>query len=283
MKRTKITPELEQSIIRDYQEGLSSLKIKDKYGVNPTTVFNILKRNGLSGRSNSINSRKYFCNEDFFEVINTEEKAYWLGFVYADGWISKQQYADYFGVSLSTVDKEHLYKLKDHMDSTYKVHNYKHDTSFKDGTEYSVYKVCSRKLVSDLIDKGVLEQKTDIVEAPSFLDEKFIPSFLRGYFDGDGSFSYHKSKRNKNIYGLKILGTEAFLDFINDYIEKHAGFRIPRYSKRREHQTVKCYELNGKKRCEAFLDIIYKDANVYLDRKYEKYVLFKQGKLAQSS
>ena len=276
MKRTRITKEMETNIVSDYQSGLSSVKLADKYGINPSTVFNILKRSGLSARSNSINSRKYICDYDYFENVDTEEKAYWLGFIYADGWISKQKYGDYFGITLSTKDIDHLHKLKESMQSTYNINSYVHDTDYKDNTEYSVYKVCSKKVVADLIDKGVFENKTDIIEPPKGVPHNLVRHFIRGYFDGDGSFSYFVSNKNKNMYQVKILGTESLLDYINDFVDDSLGFRIPRYFKRRDHQTVMSYELSSKKRAMAFLDFIYKDATIYLDRKYDKYISLKQ-------
>lgn len=271
-KRIKVTSEMEKEIIKDYQDGLSTLKIKEKHGISPTTTTKLLRKNGIEPRSNSVNSRKFFCDENYFEKIDTEEKAYWLGFTYADGWISKQKYGDYYGLTLSTDDSEHLYKLKKSMNSTYEIHHYVSDTAYKKETKYSVYKVCSKKIVSDLIKNGVYENKTNIVNAPPDLDNSLVPSFIRGYFDGDGSFYHYVSNQNKNIYGVKILGTEDLLDFINSYVFKELGFRINRYYKREEHQTVSSYELIGRKRCESFLDLIYKDASIYLDRKYEKYI-----------
>lgn len=276
MKRTVITKEMEENIIKDYQSGLSSIKLSDKYSINPSSVFNVLKRNGLSARSNSINSRKYDCNHDFFESIDTEEKAYWLGFIFADGWISKQQYGEYFGITLSTKDVNHLYKLKTSMGSTYKVNSYQNDTPYKDDTQYSVYKVSSKKIVADLVDKGVFENKTNIIEPPKGVPEKLIRHFIRGYFDGDGSLSYYVSSRNRKMYQVKILGTESLLDYINNFVEEKIGFRIPRYYKRKETQTVMSYEMNSKIRTMSFLDYIYKDATVYLDRKYELYLSLKQ-------
>lgn len=71
-----------------YNSGLSTVKIGKMFGKHYSTVRNILINNGVKLRSNKINSRKYTINENYFKNIDTEEKAYWLGFIYADGYIS---------------------------------------------------------------------------------------------------------------------------------------------------------------------------------------------------
>ena len=102
----KISQELENNIIKDYQDGLSMDNVASKYSINRKTVAAALKRNNIQARSNKINSRKYIHDFNYFETIDTEEKAYWLGFIYADGYISIRKgkdFTDYkLGIAIST-------------------------------------------------------------------------------------------------------------------------------------------------------------------------------------
>lgn len=97
--------------IKEYKETKeqfrSAAKIAKKYCINRKTIINHLKKEGFK-----INKHKstYFINENIFEKIDTEEKAYWLGFIYADGYVSTNTYA--FGIELSIKDIDHLIKFK---------------------------------------------------------------------------------------------------------------------------------------------------------------------------
>ena len=64
---------------------MSKLGIMGQYGFSMYKINNVLKKNGVKTRDNSFNSRKYYIDETFFEVIDTEDKAYWLGFIMAFG------------------------------------------------------------------------------------------------------------------------------------------------------------------------------------------------------
>ena len=63
--------------------------------------------------------RKYNCNYDYFKEIDTEDKSYWLGFLYADGSIHKTKHT--IDLVLSINEKEHLYKFNNYLESTYPI------------------------------------------------------------------------------------------------------------------------------------------------------------------
>ena len=55
-------------------------------------------------------------DEHSFDVIDTEEKAYWLGFLYADGNVSNTK--NEVGITLQSSDIKHLYKFKTFLKSS---------------------------------------------------------------------------------------------------------------------------------------------------------------------
>src|SRR5690554_4042413 len=75
--------EIENKIYKEYSSGESSEKIAKKYSLDGGTVRRIVKRLGGEIRPAEENKRKYPINHDFFDEINTEEKAYFLGFLTA--------------------------------------------------------------------------------------------------------------------------------------------------------------------------------------------------------
>ena len=81
-----------------------------EYNTTIQTLSKKLKERGVE-IINRQNTTKF--NENVFDVIDSEEKAYWLGFIFADGYISSRDYG--FEISLSIIDVEHLIKFNKFM------------------------------------------------------------------------------------------------------------------------------------------------------------------------
>ena len=95
----------------EYLHGISTVKLGKKYNVSPAYFCRWFNKLGLPIRSNKENSRKYYINHNYFEIINTEEKAYWLGFIYADGYVQSNRNTKNIGITLSNIDYNHLIKF----------------------------------------------------------------------------------------------------------------------------------------------------------------------------
>ena len=237
-------------------QGFSTSKIAEIFGHNHHYYLDRFKELGFEIRSNKINSRKYTANFDYFDEINTAEKAYWLGYIYADGYVSSQQNRKKFGIALSIKDKPQLEKLNACLDSTYPIHEYT-TNGYKEDTHYCRLVVESEKLFDDLVRHGVLEHKTDILTPPSLLDE-LIPSFILGYFDGDGSIYCAKSKYP--FYALSIVGTDAMLFFIHNFlVSRNVTSKKLKLEKRRAGQTVSYIRYGGNRLVGSILDVLYSD------------------------
>ena len=264
----KLTLSEEQiNIIKNmYEQHIGSSTIAKVIGKKTGTVTHYITKYLGGLRSQSEANRKYVYNVNFFEEINTEEKAYWLGFIYADGYISKTASGHSFGISLSINDKEHLEKFKKSLSSNIEIRTYKNNSGYTNN-EYCRILISNKKIVSDLEKHGVVEHKTLILKKPD-IDEKFFAHFIRGYLDGDGCISYCKSNKS---YTIKIVGTDSILNFIKIFIEKNTNCKINKFYKRRKDDIVSSLELGGNLQVRKVLDILYKDANIYLDRKFERY------------
>ena len=106
MKRTynQLSQEAENRIVEAYRSGEPSTKIAKREKINPSTVLKYVVKYGIA-RSLSDAKRKYTLNQKFFEEIDSKEKAYWLGFLYADGYISKGGIIE---LSLKSTDSDHI-------------------------------------------------------------------------------------------------------------------------------------------------------------------------------
>lgn len=277
MGNRKYSDELKDEIIKEYLSGKSSLQLEKEYGINRSYITQFLNKKGVKLRSNKINSLRYSCNDSYFEKIDTPEKAYWLGFIYADGYIGTSRNNNvYFGMSLASKDIEVLYKLKEDLDSNHPIPTYKTSGGYNSETVYSRIIVTSEKIANDLISHGVYKHKTNILNAPD-IDKKLTAHFIRGYMDGDGCITSSLSQSGKKQeFTVKILGTDNLLDYIKEFIENNQIATINHYYKRKIDQTVSSIELGGNNQVFSFLSLIYQDAPFCLSRKYNKFLELKK-------
>lgn len=255
-RQCRYTINQEKEIISLYTEQKKSLRsIGEIFKCDPSTIRNILKAYNIPSRTLSEARRNvlnYTINEKSFENISTPEQAYWLGVMYSDGYISKKQYTNAFGISVSKKDIEWLQKFKEFLGYNGEIHIYKEgDTGYAPGNEYARLIIGNNKIVEDLEKLGVIEHKTKIISCLPNIP--FLNDFIRGYIDGDGSLL-------KRLPNFQISGNKDFLKAIAIY------FNIP-YSLLPDKSI---YSLRYSTKESRYLEkILYKDATVYLKRKYD--------------
>lgn len=250
------------NIVELYLAGYSSVEIAELLKISTSTVFRTLKRNNIKTRSNKENSRRFSVRDDFFEDITTEEQAYWLGFLLADGYITKPYY---LGLSLATEDASHVEKFQKALKATYEIKHYQGKTTYGPAS-YSRLLVCSEQLIKDLQKYNLIFNKTLVVEFPYLVPEELRLHLIRGYFDGDGSWA--KDKKCKVGYSFKLCGTKEMLTSIAEIL----GIKPINMWKRYKDDGKNNYYLSiGGKRVKDIADLLYKDATIYLQRKFERY------------
>lgn len=250
----KFTIAEEKEIVKEYQSGKSMATLGKLHGCDPTTIKNILKAYKVSGRTLSEARRNYLnytINENIFENIDTPDKAYWLGVMYADGYISKTQYTNKFGISVAEKDKEWLEKFKEFLGYNGEISQYlTGKTAYVPGLPYVRLLIGNNKIVQDLEKFGVVEHKTKQIN--SLPNIKFLDDFVRGYIDGDGALT-------QRLPHLIISGNKDFLLSIANY------FNLPYHL----YKDKSIYGLQYNKNCSEYLEKrLYKNAHYYLDRKY---------------
>ena len=157
----KLSEDIQNQIIEAYKNNMSLREIENQFGATRATVSKFLEIKGIKTTKGN-HYRKYFHDIDFFETINTEEKAYWLGFMYADGYIvnHENRYGeDDFGITLAEDSIDSIEKFKASIKATNPI---RYDNS-KQGQKQVKLVCCSQKTVNDLIDKGVLKGKSLIL------------------------------------------------------------------------------------------------------------------------
>ena len=195
-----------------------------------------------------------------FEKIDTEEKAYWLGFLYADGSVGSKE--DKIELGLAEKDLKHIEKFKTFMNINNKI-------SYREKTKSYRMSFRSAQCKQDLINKGCVPKKSLILNFPNEnqVPKYLIRHFIRGYFDGAGWFT-----NTEKCFQVGIIGTEnfinGFLDSIENIDKKNKIFDVHR------EDGAKRYVFGAYNDVLNFLNWIYKDSNIYLDRKYASYLDF---------
>ena len=216
--------------------------------VDPSHLTNLIKERGHRLESFNIN---------IFDNIDTEEKAYWLGFIFADGYVSNEYRSE---ISLKRSDFEHLYKFTNFIDCNREISIDKYRCRFSFGSKHTVKR---------LIELGCVPRKSLVLKFPK-IDISLYRHFIRGYFDGDGSITV--SSREDVFYNQAILasGSESFIISIIDIIKNSI---LPEYNQiPYKSKNANIYSITFKnKYFYTFMDWLYKDATIYLDRKYRRY------------
>jgi intein/homing endonuclease len=210
------------------------------------------------------NTRRWTLNERYFERIDSEEKAYWLGFIAADGCV-----LDSGGVSvgLASKDKGHLLKLRGALGSNSPLLEYSAERF--GGTRYtSRLTVFSRLMANDLSAHGVGPRKSTTLK-PSDIPSEYILPYLRGYFDGDGGICITR----KFKAGVTISTTEEMGEFFIAFF-RPLNVNFSRGTRPNPAVNNRPLTMGGSFQVRLFLDLIYKDAKIALDRKYDLYLEF---------
>lgn len=259
----------ETNFVKDYYMEMKTSEISKI--LNRTTSAIELKASRMG-----LKKYPYTCDYHYFEEIDTEEKAYWLGFLTADGWInkSKKTNAGVTGIELQYRDIEHLKKFNKSISGNYQITDRWRTCSLSKDKDNKNHMCCIRIFSSTMYNSlnkiGFSNNKSYDFHIPD-LSPDLIRHYIRGYFDGDGclcftnkSFSVSFITASYSLYNdlVKILKDNSIKVnsriFVNEY-----GTTMYRPEISRINDKIN------------FLDWIYKDCNIYLDRKYKKYLKVK--------
>jgi hypothetical protein len=220
------------------------------------TLKNIaeINRGGGGYCSNSCSSRKYKLDEYFFEDINTQEKAYILGFIYADGCVSKRGYE--LIIKLNKKDRIILEEIKNILKSQQPIDDI-------DKINQCSLRISSKKTCEYLLKWGVMPNKTFKIKFPE-IDNSMIRHFIRGYFDGDGCISKIKN-RNSDLITIFTASNE-FMESLVSHLTKF-GIKSNTYTR----ESGFAISFSSKESVSKFRDLIYTDSTILLERKKLKF------------
>lgn len=278
------TEEEQAKICRLYLMGRHANVIAKEMGVACGTITKTLKRQGIALRPHSEQARTYNCNHGFFDAINTEHKAYWLGFIAADGYVSKPSKGSNpeLCISLAVKDEEHLLRFKRSIQSTHPIRHYDYSDRGGAGKNYPYASVSirSKQLTDALARFGIVSAKCHTFVWPK-LPSPLERHFLRGYFDGDGywntSFALDKRQDNKKRtdwridIAFRLTSDRCFLVGCQQFLMRECNLNRTKLSNTDHRGAYSASTLiyKGRNQCRRIFHLMYDDATIYLPRKRE--------------
>lgn len=249
-------PEKEiQQAIEMFNNGMNVTKIAKQLGRDRGTLSNRMKE---AGANITQHCNKKSVNSKFFNEWN-EKSAYWLGFIFADGHLSPDG-----SLEICIKDKDHIEKFKADIQSNHKIGK----RTIKESNYYRI-NIQDQIIADKLRELGITNNKTYGWNIPDIPDE-CMSHFIRGLYDGDGNLNLRGSSTAFRMvcYDRSVL--ESLMGYILENVEETTNhIRIYDYKNR-----IPELNISSEKALNAFLDWLYKDATIYLNRKYEKYLSY---------
>ena len=280
-KQKRLTHQEKSILFEMYETGnYSANQLTQYFPISSVAINNLLRRNGYKAKSPSELKRKYPIVEDFFDIIDTEEKAYILGLLYADGY--NQTERNSVSIGLKEDDKEILEKMTELIQPTkpllcLNLSNARKRVGFENAQNQYRLVIANKHISERLVELGCGKAKTHNLIFPT---EEQVPShlirhFVRGYFDGDGSVSGDKQKQ------ISFVGTVNFLKPLQQILMEELGFSETQLDQRYKDRKDEIRSLRycGINQCIKFRDWLYEDVTIFLKRKkdiFDSYLLFER-------
>lgn len=268
IQRTQQLNKMLPEFIRLYTEGNGLKEVARLTNTPVDCIRTRLKKAGiLRGKSatrQNMNAVK--LSVDYFKIIDTTDKAYWLGYITADGSISNTGYK----VSLTSKDQDVIFRFKNAVESGHAISTI-HQKDKRTGKTYTrwLIQICSKEFTRYLINQGVSSNKSTDLCLPDLNDDLFY-HYLRGLFDGDGSITSSKTKTR-----ISFIGTECLLKGIQQRLNQLLG--VPERPLFSISKSYPMYRMHYYKDSATILDSMYKNSlpEIRLERKLK---IYKHGK-----
>ena len=252
-------------ITKLYNENWTLADIASKYSCSIHTVKNRLENNGVDLRGYFHNDGRYISTQykldiNSFDTLETEQQAYFLGLLYADGNLGK----DSNSITLAQAEnnKEIVYKFRDFLKSDKPIYINERSKKNPKWQDTHAFTVHCEKLYKDLQNLGLIPNKTLILTYPTCIPEHLHRHFIRGFFDGDGTIG-------KTM--MQIDTTPEFLEGLQSILVEQAG--VNKNSIYICKNKTNCGKIGygGRLNLQKIYDYFYKGSTTFLTRKKLKF------------
>ena len=253
-------------ILKMYESGKTPAEIAEYFNCCLPNITRRLKKAGVPFQRNYFKDRRVRTNRHkvdttFFKEIDTEEKAYFLGIMMADGSIGTNKTQFY----LKLKDEDVVVKFKEALKCDYSIKHHDNPYSY-------ILQVSCQELIEDLIKWGCTPNKTYTLQLPK-IKEDLMHHFIRGFMDGDGCIRVGKT-RSTDYFDI-VSASKIFIEQLKEVLLPHTNHIGISKETKYNVWHLRC----GGKQVKPLLDWIYKDSTIYMQRKFFKYQLLSSSKI----
>lgn len=256
-----LTAEEILSVQRLHDDGYSNSDIGRRYGVSRQAIRQHLQHGNNPRKPRGQGQRKYDCNHDYFHSIDTESKAYWLGFLTADLCLTKSNKLD---LRLATKDVGHIRSFAQAIEANNPILYYCYPNRNPPVDECCLI-VASPQMSKDLKTFGVTPNKTLSTRFPS-IDPTLERHFIRGLVDGDGWFI----SSNRGNLGFGLLGTVSLMMETQRRLTLNCNLRLVKLIANGDSMDIVRFVHEGNTQCVRIANYLYEGATIFLPRKRDK-------------
>lgn len=267
---SRLSREEKDYIIALYYErkDLKYTELQKLLGVSQRLLKTLMKEYNINSRLKN----RYTINSDYFTNIETEQQAYILGFICADGFVGSEAYNN---IVIQSNDLDIIQKIAEELSYTGEIRKTQKG-GFKNSKNGYVINFSNKTMANDLRNLGIRPNKSlefdKLLEIPTNLQRHF----LRGYFDGDGSITHYIKKRKYKektyAYDSMVMTIIATPKLIEEIVE---NFKIQKYSIQDSKTKGLVYlRINADSQIKEIYKLMYDNATIFLSRKKEKWDKF---------
>ena len=254
--KVKLSNRQIEEIKQKYLNAIPIFTLQKEYNISYDRVKNIVKDCETISAAKRRNPN---LKENYFESIDSNDKAYWLGWIVSDGAITNQPEKSKYQLELTIKQEDDyiLYLLEKDLGIEHRI--------YPSQEIYSRFSLGSKKIIQDLEKLGITQNKSFTVKVPTF-DPKYNSHFLRGLFDGDGGFTVYTRATGQFCKEFSICGNEYVISWaLNTLTTDIPNLKKNSISKER---TIKRIRWFSEKDIILLRDYLYKDCgNHCLQRK----------------
>lgn len=259
-------------------QGMTLQEMGDLLGVSRERIRQILSKRGINVSDHANKESRYWrknnvektkLNKHYFDVIDTEEKAYWLGYLTARGRVSDVNEWGRKELFLSIAPKnlEHFERFKETIEADVEIltqRNYRVDK------DYYKMRISSHYLASKLEEYHIETPKHDLTRVPEVVPEELVRHYFRGHYDGKGFLHVRPDGEHSMLF---MYGSDPMLYDWCKYLVEEVGVELSpgAVSNPSDTHLNHKFTLHAHDKIKKILDHLYADATIYQNRNWSKY------------
>lgn len=274
--RIQIPKKVAANIISDYKREKSLTHLKDKYPYKQSTLYRFLKNSEIDTTRDLISIgnriRRHKIDENYFKAVDSRMKAYIFGWLMSDGYLHDSGSA--YQIRLKIADIAILEAIKKEMKYDRELFHNKKEKKHHKQTKTLI--ISNMTMFQDVINLGCTPRKSLTKKFPTSVPEKYMPDFIRGYFDGNGCM-YLFRQNGQPFIEIKICSSKYFAKGLFDKFQE-LGINCQVDRDKRAHKNTGQFRIRAIKAAVAFGDYIYANmkGQLCLERKRAKFIDFKK-------